>query len=152
MSTVVPAKETINPAVSVMSTTMDPATPAQTQASKHVDVEERLYSLSAADIERQVKALRALRWDVTHQEIVDLIMATLQRPLTKAMKVAEGSAVPLVKAVIQHRQLPVEVNALVDIGSFVSVINPDIWRLLGSPPLVQSKYGLISASNTKMPT
>ncbi|RHY20561.1 hypothetical protein DYB32_010008, partial [Aphanomyces invadans] len=105
MSTVVPAKETINPAVSVMSTTMDPATPA-------------VFSME------QIEAIRIGDWE----------------------GIADSSAV------IQHRQLQVEINALVDIGAFVSVINPDIWRLLGSPPLVQPKYGLISASNTKMPT
>ncbi|ETV90401.1 hypothetical protein H310_14804 [Aphanomyces invadans] len=106
LSTVVPAKEMTNPAVSVVSTAMDPASPAvfsmeQIEAiqtgdwegipdSKHVDVEERLYPLSAADIERQVKELRALRWDVTHQEIVDLITATLQRPLTKSDEMVQG--------------------------------------------------------------
>ncbi|RHY17539.1 hypothetical protein DYB32_010501 [Aphanomyces invadans] len=67
-------------------------------------------------------------------------------------QITEDSTVPLVKVVIQHRLLSVEVDALVDTGASVSVINPDIWRLLGSPPLVQPKYGLISASNTRMPT
>ncbi|ETV90402.1 hypothetical protein H310_14805 [Aphanomyces invadans] len=92
--------------------------------------------------------------DDVREDCARRVMTTTGEPSEPlvAGQIAEDSAVPLVKAVIQHRQLLVEVYALVDTGASVSVINPDIWRLLGSPPLVQPKYGLISASNTKMPT
>ncbi|KAF0748935.1 hypothetical protein AaE_007196 [Aphanomyces astaci] len=52
--------------------------------SQHVDIEERLYPLSPADLELQLKALRSQRKDVTHPDIVRAVTTALKLPLTEA--------------------------------------------------------------------
>ncbi|RHY04304.1 hypothetical protein DYB36_013375 [Aphanomyces astaci] len=63
--------------------------------SQHVDIEERLYPLSPADLELQLKALRSQRKDVTHADIVRVVTTALKRPLTEADNILFDSPVDI---------------------------------------------------------
>ncbi|RHZ42055.1 hypothetical protein DYB26_005186 [Aphanomyces astaci] len=51
--------------------------------SRHVDIEERLYPVSPADLERQLVRLKQERKDVTQEDIVKVVTMALRRPLTR---------------------------------------------------------------------
>ncbi|RHZ09735.1 hypothetical protein DYB31_015695, partial [Aphanomyces astaci] len=51
--------------------------------SRHVDIEERLYPVSPADLERQLVLLKQERKDVTQEDIVKVVTTALRRPLTR---------------------------------------------------------------------
>ncbi|RHZ02631.1 hypothetical protein DYB35_013383 [Aphanomyces astaci] len=63
--------------------------------SRHVDIEERLYPLTPADLELQLKALRSQRKDVTHADIVRVVTTALKRPLTEADSILFDSPVDI---------------------------------------------------------
>ncbi|ETV66272.1 hypothetical protein H257_17241 [Aphanomyces astaci] len=51
--------------------------------ARHVDIEERLYPVSPADLERQLVRLKQERKDVTQEDIVKVVTMALRRPLTR---------------------------------------------------------------------
>ncbi|RQM30748.1 hypothetical protein B5M09_013083, partial [Aphanomyces astaci] len=51
--------------------------------ARHVDIEERLYPVSPADLERQLVRLKQERKDVTQEYIVKVVTMALHRPLTR---------------------------------------------------------------------
>ncbi|RHY89040.1 hypothetical protein DYB35_009890 [Aphanomyces astaci] len=51
--------------------------------ARHVDIEERLYPVSPADLERQLVRLKEERKDVIQENIVKVVTMALRRPLTR---------------------------------------------------------------------
>ncbi|ETV65427.1 hypothetical protein H257_17850 [Aphanomyces astaci] len=51
--------------------------------ARHVDIEERLYPVSPADLERQLVRLKEERKDVIQENIVEVVTMALRRPLTR---------------------------------------------------------------------
>ncbi|RHZ08186.1 hypothetical protein DYB31_013250, partial [Aphanomyces astaci] len=51
--------------------------------ARHLDIEERLYPVSPADLERQLVRLKQERKDVTQEDIVKVVTMALRRPLTR---------------------------------------------------------------------
>ncbi|CAK4368866.1 unnamed protein product, partial [Aphanomyces euteiches] len=49
-----------------------------------VDIEDKMIPVSNKEIESQLRKIRARRKDPTHEEMAQVIMETLKRPLTDA--------------------------------------------------------------------
>ncbi|RHY85704.1 hypothetical protein DYB37_013712, partial [Aphanomyces astaci] len=85
--------------------------------------------------------------DLNDDELLSMV-APFPRPDQRVCQVGSNPNVPLVQVRIQTS----DTFALVDTGASVTVISEAFWNDLGSPPLQNPAYGLVSASNTPIRT